>query len=275
MTYRTLMVHVDLHNRNEAALRVTCDLAGRFKAKVIGITSGYPSVPIHAEGMIATSILEGDYEHFKQSIADCESRFRSALGSLDSALEWRSDAAIPADFLAAEARAADLLIVGRPEQGLAQLPSQSLDIGDAIMQAGRPTLVVPPLKTPLALNRALIAWKDTAETRRTVAAALPLLKRARDVMVVEIVPDQADKDRSAQRLTDVVKWLGRHDIAASANAALSAGHAGSHLDLIAEQNGADLIVAGAYGHSRLREWVFGGVTQYLLERASVCALMLH
>jgi nucleotide-binding universal stress UspA family protein len=164
---------------------------------------------------------------------------------------------------------------GSHVKGTRFIPNQSLDIGDAIMRAGRPMLVVPPRKTFLALNRILIAWKDTAEARKAVAAALPLLKSAQDVMIVEITSDERENEIATRRVVDVAKWLQRRNIAASASAELCAGDAGDYPDTIAVKNGADIIVAGAYRHGRLREWALGGVTRHLLQQGPACALFMH
>ena len=269
------MVHLDLEQGSEPALRVACELADRFKSKVIGVTAGLPAAPIHADGMIASSVLEVDYEQLNQAIGRCEARFRSALKDFGSALEWRSGAANPADFLAAEARAADLLVVGRSENYTAFGPHQLLDIGDAVMKAGRPVLVVPPRRTSLALDRMLVAWKDTAESRRAISAALPLLRKATELTIVEIVPGEDERDAAAARVADVANWLSRHNVQASARVELSAGDAGSQLDAIASEARIDVIVAGAYGHARLQEWIFGGVTRHLLQQGSACVLLVH
>ena len=79
------------------------------------------------------------------------------------------------------------------------------------MKAGRPVLVVPPRKTSLALNCVLIAWKDTAEARKAISAALPLLKRSQEVMIVEIASDDRERDAAARRVADVAKWLKSHN----------------------------------------------------------------
>lgn len=275
MTYRSLMVHLDLEQVSEPALRVACELADRFKSRVIGVTAGLPAVPIHADGMIATSVLEADYERLNQAIGRCEAHFRSALKGFGSSLEWRSDAANPADFLAAQARAADLLVVGRAENYALLGPRQLLNIGDAVMRAGRPVLVVPPRSTRLALDRVLIAWQDTAESRKAVSAALPLLRKAKELMIVEITPDARGRDAAEAHVADVVKWLQRHNVVASARVEPPAGDAGSQLDAIASEARIDVIVAGAYGHTRLHEWMFGGVTRHLLQRSPACAFLTH
>jgi nucleotide-binding universal stress UspA family protein len=269
------MVHLNLEHPNEAALRVTGELAGTFKAQVIGVAAGFPNAPVHADGMKATSVLEADYKRLQHDIERCESRFRQAMAPLGHPLQWRSDMANAAEFLASEARAADLVIVGRHPDVSTLLPHQSLDIGDAVMRAGRPMLLVPAGQTGLALDRIMIAWKDTAEARRAIAAALPLLKRAKDVQIVEIVDNDGEKRDAARHVADVAAWLQQHGIKAAATTELSAGNAGSHLDLLAAQNRADVVIAGAYGHSRLREWAFGGVTRHFIHAAKTCTLLMH
>lgn len=275
MQYRSLMVYLDLGQSNESALRIACDLADRFKSRVIGATAGFPRMPIYLGDTDALDVREADCQRLNKAVARHEGRFRAAFESVGSLCEWRSDAASPADFLTSEARAADLLIVGRRENGIRFMPNQSLDIGDVIMRAGRPMLVVPPRKTFLALNRILIAWKDTAEARKAVAAALPLLKSAQEVMIVEITSDERENEIATRRVVDVATWLQQYNITASASAEPCAGDVGGYLDAIAVENGADIIVAGAYGHSRLREWAFGGVTRHLLQQGSTCALLMH
>ena len=275
MTYKTVMVHLDLEQYSEPAVRVTRELADRFKSKVIGVTAGLPNAPIHADGMIATSVLESDPEQLKQAIDRCESHFRSALRDFEGPLEWRSDAAYPSDFLAQAARAADLLVAGRAENYGRFGPQQLLEIGDAVMQAGRPMVVVPPRSTSLALNCILIAWKDSAEARRALPAALPLLRQATELIIVEIVSRESDTGAANERVADVANWLQRHNVQASARVELSAGDTGSQLDAIASEARIDLIVAGAYGHTRLSEWIFGGVTRHLLQHSSICALLVH
>ena len=120
-----------------------------------------------------------------------------------------------------------------------------------------------------------MAWKDTAESRKAIVAALPLLRKAEQLTVVEIVSDASERDAAAACVADVANWLQRHNIQASARVELSAGDAGSQLDAIASEARIDIIVAGAYGHTRLSEWIFGGVTRHLLRQSSACALLAH
>lgn len=278
MTYRSIIVYLDLEHSNEPALRMAREVATRFNAKIIGIAAGLPARLGTVGGAFSSCRphdSDADHAELHRAIDRCKTHFYESLEDLNVFIEWRSDVASPADFLATESRAADLLVVGRPEMGLLHQSFQHLDIADAVMKTGRPMLVVPPGKTYFGLNSVLIAWKDTIEARRAVSASLPLLRRAQNVLIAEIVDVEREKNSAAQRVADVAKWLERHKITASATAELSAGDPGGHLEAIARERRADIVVAGPYGHSRQREWVFGGVTLHLLHMESTCALLTH
>lgn len=273
MSYRSIMVHLNLTGGNLPALRVARELADQFGARLIGVTSGFPTTPVHAEGMIATSILETDFQQFKAALENCEARFREVIVGLDQPIDWRCDTEMPSVFLASEARSADLIVVGRAVGIVA--PTQGLDIGDAAMKVGRPMLVVPPSVTTLALDRVMVAWRDTREARHAVAMALPFLKSASSVMITEVVAGESERAVASRRLADVRAWLAQHGVEATTHVEMEAGDTGAHLNLMAEQERADVIVAGAYGQGRLREWIFGGVTQYMLHKSNVCVLLAH
>ncbi len=135
----------------------------------------------------------------------------------------------------------------------------SVDGGDLVMDAGRPVLFVPPGVDFLSAKRIVIAWKDTREARRAVWDSMPFLKRAAEVSIVVI----DSEDGSAR---DVATYLGCHGVAATTTTRPESEIAVAvKIVHIAQQEGADLIVCGAYGHSRAREWAFGGVTRDLLE----------
>ena len=137
-------------------------------------------------------------------------------------------------------------------------------------------LIVPPepVLAPTGWP-AVIAWKDTREAQRAAAASLPMLRHASTVHVFERC-EPGGRDAAIARLNDVVGWLGRHGIAADAHVG-PPGPTGIDEDILlfAEAQGAGLIVAGGYGHARLREWALGGVTHELLATAPVCVLLSH
>jgi nucleotide-binding universal stress UspA family protein len=191
-------------------------------------------------------------------------------------VEWRSATDFPARFVLAQARCADIVVSG----GQSSVFSDAFALAspkDLVMQAGRPLLVVPDGANWLDLRSVLVAWKDTPEARRAVADALPLLRKARDVTIVEI--PERDDDRSAVMagVTDVAAWLARHGVTASARVseAVRNATAAAQLEQVAGDLGAGLIVAGAYGHSRFRELILGGVTEYLVTQSARSVLLSH
>jgi nucleotide-binding universal stress UspA family protein len=179
----------------------------------------------------------------------------------------------PRTMVPREARAADLLIIGR--ERVAGDPYFSLNPGNTVLRAGRPVLVVPDGIDALPAKRVMIAWKDTRESRRAVADALPFLRRADDVMLVEVCEHGAEA-QSEQHIGDVANYLARHQIKVAAKAFLHTERpVAEELLRFARDERADLIVSGAYGHSRLGEWIFGGVTRDLLATSPLCCLLSH
>jgi nucleotide-binding universal stress UspA family protein len=275
MNRTTLMVHLELDRSNSRLLSLTDDLAERLQATVIGIAAFQPMPVVYGEGYVSGELIEQDRLTMERSLGAAETEFRSALHLRGLAVEWRSamTCASLSDHLARESRAADILITG-PATGDAFDASRSLNLGDLVMHAGRPVLIVPPGVTKLGHERAVVAWKDTREARRAVADALPLLRLAREVCVVEIAAD-AELAEARLRVGDVARWLHRHGIEATAEVSASADDNATALLAWAHSRCADLIVAGAYGHSRLREWALGGMTRELIKPTDCCSLLSH
>jgi nucleotide-binding universal stress UspA family protein len=271
MTFSNIMVHLDLEHANDACLRIAVDLANTFNAKLIGIAAATAQSSHYEDETITQAPLRELYSDITKRLAQAEDRFR--MMSSPRAVEWRSAIARPADYVSREARAADLVIVGAQRDGVMSDLAGSLDPGDLVMQAGRPILVVPSQIEALKLKLAMICWKDTREARRAVRDALPLLSKVQEVVVVEVIQDESTRDAAHGRVDDVISWLERHRVGAFARVF----HCLVGEDPMEKlfQYGADFIVAGAYGHTRLREWVLGGFTRDLLRRSPVCALFAH
>ncbi len=276
MTYRTLMVHLKVGHANKELLQMTSDLADRYDAKVIGIAACQPTPMVYSDGFMPGAIVEVDRAEIDREMKVAEAEFRAAFQSKKTAIEWRSATIFEsiADYISRECASADLVITS----GLSLDPHDTdrpVQPGDIVMQAGRPVLVVSRTAKTLKLDRVVIAWKNTRESRRAVTDALPVLRHATSVTVLEL----AHKDDEAQvtaQLTDLCAWLKTHDIAAKPTfVPLGKGDDGYQLDAAIEALGTDVVVAGAYGHSRLREWALGGVTRDLLFQANYCALLSH
>jgi nucleotide-binding universal stress UspA family protein len=274
--YATLMVHLELGRPNTALLQVAGGMAERLRAAVIGVAVCQPMPIIYNDGYIPSDLIDQDRQQIDDEMKTAEAEFRTALAGRAEISNWRSivTSISLSTQLANEARSTDLVITGVGGKASLFDTSRHLDIGDFVMQAGRPCLIVPAKTERLALEHVVVGWKDTGETRRAVRDALPLLKEAGRVTVVEIAVEQ-DLADARTRVQDVVGWLKRHGIEATPAATLATGDDAVGLEAVIRGQAADLIVAGAYGHSRLREWVLGGVTRDLLLRAGRCSLVSH
>jgi len=275
MSFSSLLVYADPAASNDACFRVAGDLAARFQARAIGVSAGDITSGLYfSEGAYAADLLEQERTALQARMADAERAFRQALDGRAKALEWRSALDLPAAFVARQGRAADLIVVGSHPDGDMLDPMVRLNPGELLLRAGRPVLVVPSDCNGLKAKNILVGWKDTREARRAIRDALPLLKLADEVHVVQVLETADDKSEVRSALDDVTAWLLVHGIKAAAMTPAATGKKGQ-LDAIAAERGSDLIVAGGYGHTRLREWIWGGMTLDLLTRTKCCSLLSH
>jgi len=274
MSYSTLMVHLDVDCSNKTVLQIAGELAERFDSKVIGIAAADIQPPLYfTDGNAAQKLLEENRTQIKSQLGNCEAEFRTVLKSLGDRIEWRNAVEGPTDFVARNARAADLIIVGsRTERTTI---TRQVDVGGLVMRVGRPVLLVPSAMQSLRLKSVVVAWKDTREARRAVNDALPLLHLAREVIIVELLEAGSNQAEAKARVDDVAHWLVRREINASSIATKALIDVTDRLAILAQDEGAGVIVAGAYGHSRFQELVFGGVTRDLLTQQKCCALLSH
>jgi nucleotide-binding universal stress UspA family protein len=182
---------------------------------------------------------------------------------------WLAETGDEAYWVAQYSRSADLAVIGRPaeSQGVAADTIETVLLG-----SGRPVLI--PAATPLARlpETIIVAWKGAPEAARAVTAAMPLLSAAKQIQIVTVAEEQGLSDEEGARLAAGLRWHGFN--AASRHLRPDARGAAVTLLAAAGEHQA-LLVMGAYGHSRLREWVFGGFTQHVLHGAEVPVLMMH
>lgn len=276
MTYKTMMVSLALGQPNDARLEVAAQLAERFGARVIGIAAAEFSPPLYfTEGEPAQRLINQGWTAVKTRLKDLEGEFRAAMQNRTVETEWRCGEDFPTRFVVRQARACDIIVVGEAARGGLADPFMQVNPNDLVLQMGRPLLVVPETCNWLDLRSVLVAWKDTAESRRAVSDALPLLGQAKEVTVAEIVEDEADRAAALSRIGDVIAWLSRHGVSASSLVPEQRGDAPTQLERVASEVGAGVVIAGAYGHSRLSEWILGGVTRRLINPANRCSLLSH
>jgi nucleotide-binding universal stress UspA family protein len=268
-----MLAYVDANSTPEQRICLAGHLANMFNATLIGLSALAIRPTFVAEGVVIEETTAADVKRMTEKLDELGRWFCNVAGVNERKVEWRTRIGFPTDTLASEARSADLVIIGRSIRSR-DIYSE-LDAGDAILNAGRPTLVVPDGVSALAAKHVVIGWKDTREARRAVRDALPILMRTDSVDIVEI-REGGDIDAGNVHLDDVVQYLARHDINSRPYAIeLREGSAAARLMQYVQDQGADLLVTGSYGHSRLGEWIFGGVTHELLSTCPVCCLMSH
>ena len=190
-------------------------------------------------------------------------------GQQSPTAQWLRQTGDEAYWVREYGRAADLLVIGRPadDQGV------SIDtVEAALVGTGRPVLIVPAAPLVSLPETMVIAWKAAPEAARAVTAAMPLLSKAKQILIVTVAEEEGLSDEEGARLMRSLSWHGlnvstrhlRPDRLGAADTLLA----------VAAEEGA-LVVMGAYGHSRLREWVFGGFTEHVLRGAAVPVLMMH
>jgi nucleotide-binding universal stress UspA family protein len=268
------MVQVDVNGDLGGRVCLATRLADRFQSHLIGISAWMPRPPFTVEGvMIDPELTAADLRERTAVLNRRGEEFKAAAGIDGQRVEWRCSQEFPSEYIAREARAADLVIVSRERD--VYDPYVFPDPGALMLRSGRPILAVPPGVDSLQGRRVVVAWNDTREARRAIRDALPFLQHADEVIVTEIC-DSTDAVRCQKRLRDVAQYLARHRITAVAERVRPVeGTAEDALLRVVQDEAADLIVAGAYGHSRLGEWIFGGMTQSLLTKSPVCCLVSH
>jgi nucleotide-binding universal stress UspA family protein len=241
MSYATLMVYVDVEGKLDGRVSVAADLARRFDAHLIGIASGAPISVVLGEDAEAVAETP-QLRDLAALLGEKAQQFRAAVGSSSRRVEWRSVVGLQADVVAREARAADLVIIGNARAS--RDPFRALDPGSFILKAGRPVLVVPTGVRALPPRRVAVAWKDVREARRAVQDALPFLREAENVVIVEV--SERGADQASSRLRDVANYLARHGVATVTERVLpvDATAADSLLRFIADEN-ISLVAAGA------------------------------
>lgn len=277
MTWSSLIVYVDDEPDNIQRIEQAATLAKAHGAHLIGVSACAPETPLadaYGAGILMGEVLTAQHERAESALKGAEGRFREAATRAGLSCEWRADVGDPTGLLVKHARAADILIVGRDAANASgwRAPHPA----DLTMRAGRPVLIVPPNPAPSVSGApVLLAWTDSRESRLAAAAAIPLLREAEGVRVLELC-DPEDMDGARLRTADVATWLKRHGVKAEADArAHDDRAAGRRLLDCAVELKVGVIVSGAWGHARMRQWIFGGVTQTLITESPVALLLAH
>jgi nucleotide-binding universal stress UspA family protein len=287
MTMRGILVHVDEHQALPSVLNCALLVARRFGSQIDGLHArpGAPRIiPVAPEGaFIPASEIVEDLERADRDL-DRQLRERfdafmrehgvAAAGSVLPGTEvpaaWRDEAVTGYEALGSLGRAYDLICVARPLPGAA-VPSMSA-LEAALFESGRPILIAPPAPPDKLGEVVVVAWNGSTETARTIAVAMPFLAEAEAVVVLSVEDGMVPGPSGGE----VAQGLVRNGIAARTHQVKSGERAvGAAILEECRTLGADLLLKGAYTHSRLRQMIFGGATSHILGAAELPVIMAH
>jgi nucleotide-binding universal stress UspA family protein len=280
MALKDILVNLDAAAASAARLDLACALARRHDAHLTGLFVVDISVAAMAGaeggGAALAELIEIMRRDGLAAAKVAEDAFREKTRKEGVAAEWRMVEGVAPQQVALHGRYADLIVVGQdsPEEGA---PAAGPLLEAALFTSGRPVLVVPFAGRFETLGkRVLIGWNAKREAARAVHDALPLMTGAEAVGVLVVNPQPGSDMHGEEPGADIAQHLARHGVKVTVER-IVAPELGADDALLnrAAESGADLIVIGGYGHSRLRELVLGGVTRGLLRHMTVPVLMSH
>jgi nucleotide-binding universal stress UspA family protein len=276
MVIKNILVPLARDSIEEAGLNLAMTVARAHEARLTALYmlpgvkfSGY--LPIYFPEILEEVIVE-QRRRAEEAAEVAKTEFFALAEREGVKAEWRQADGDPRDVVALNARCADLVLVMQSDRE--KVSNTGYDLAEElVMSAGRPVLAVPYAgRFPQVGETVLVAWKPTREATRAVHDAMPFLERAEKVIVYSVNSPDANHIAGA----DICTHLARHGVKAEAHHAVATDiEVGDTLLSAASDYGVDMVVMGAYGHSRLRELVLGGATRSLLHHMTVPVLMAH
>ncbi len=276
MAFKDILVYVDAAKMAPICLDVATGLAEAHDAH---LTALHVSPPPFVMGDFgpggAAEVIRWQEEQAKRLAEQAEKEVAAARQRSGRAIEWRKASGEIPPTVQLHAHYADLVVVGQGRRDDDESTVADVLPETIVMGSGRPALVVPMYgKFPRLGEQVLVAWNRTREAARAVHDALPILTRAKSVKILEVNPAKEATPHLSG--VDIATHLARHGVKAEVEAAtVSDIEIGPTILSRAADLGVDLLVMGAYGHSRLREFVRGGATRHLLQHMTVPVLMSH
>ena len=284
--YKTIVVHVDGSPSQACRLQAAALLANAHDAHLVGAApTGMSWLDLALlSGSMAVPMPLEDFHGLRDAAAQHLERFHEEAARFGVAsVEGRIVEDVPDYALLMQARYADLVVVGQnPDVNAyagAEVPVAVNVRGlpeKVALQSGRPVLVVPDSYAGERIPGTVVAgWNGSLQALRALTAALPLLVRAEQVKLALINPDEITGPHGEDPGADMALYLARHGVRVDVVVERTRAAAGHALAALAMDCDAGLLVIGAYGHSRYREWVLGGATRELLDTTPVPLLLAH
>lgn len=274
--YKDILVYVDGSKSTGCALDAAVVLARLNEARVVALHVTPPPFVTGDLGPGAMSeMIRWEEEQERNRVKAADTLVAAVRERSGRRLDWRADRGDIVETIELHSRYADVVVIGRPAADDLDALGGDYATDSVVMDSARPVLVVPPNWGGKSIgDSVLVAWNRSREASRAVHDALPVLAKAKSVTIFEANPSADTSPRVVG--SEIKDHLARHGIEASFET-VTANNTDIAPTMLkrAAAVGADLIVAGAYGHSRLREYVLGGVTRDLLKAADIPVLMSH
>jgi nucleotide-binding universal stress UspA family protein len=279
--YKTIVVHVDGSPQQQSRLRIAALLAETHEAHLIGSAVTGISWPAYAllTGSGGMPVMPGnDFQDLRDAARQRLDEFANEARRLGvSSLETRMVEDDPRYALLMQSRYADLVVLSQDSDPDPALPVRVRGLPEHVaLHGARPVLVVPDTYAGQPVpGTAVVGWNGSMQAIRAIQGALPLLRRAENVKLALINPDELPGLHGEEPGADMALYLARQDVRVDVVVERTRAGAGEALLSLARDCGGGLLVAGAYGHSRYREWALGGATRELLESATIPVLLAH
>lgn len=277
MPYKTLLAVIQSKHDIDRVLDHVLPLAARLHSHVVGFHAEPMAIPYTtAIGFPDAEFMQVTADASKERAEELGRKFGTRATAAEVPHEWRTMESLSGDSALcalASARAADLVIAAQTDP--ADSGAANANVDHLLFETGRPTLFLPyagPVTT--TFSKILIAWNGTREASRAVFDALPFIMEADETEILTIDAPDAEGEQAKVAGADIAAALMRHGAHVTVAEESSAGiGVGAAIENHAVENNTDLLVMGAYGHSRLREFLFGGVTRDVLRSMPVATFM--
>lgn len=253
-------------NGRVQALHVAADPTGAVAMIGEGMSGGLVEEMIRVAEREQNVVTERARKHFDGVVAD--------LGEGAPRVDWACETDREDEAVARWSRRADLVVLGRPEEGGQQSTMGPMTLETTLFFGGAPVMMMPPGHAlPRKFRTVVVAWNGGRECAHALRAALPIVTAARRVVVLSVDGDHAPRPSP----DEVVQYLCDHEAFGEPRTVPHPPHGGAGAAILdhAAEIGADLVVMGAYGHSRLREMVLGGATRHVLHHAGVPVFLVR
>jgi len=281
MSIKTILAYLPSEELAEPVMAAAVTLAKAYEAHIVGLHLEASYYPAYGEVAIAMppDVIEQMRKPLRERANKLEESFKARMADAGVSSEWRSGTSeysmLPGRIVD-EAASADLVLC--PQVDPESVDVTTLDLPERlIMEGGRPVLVVPPEKAVQAPpKRVLIAWNHSPQAARAVFDSLDLMKDAEAITILTLAGSAEARQEAEGHAENLAATLGRHGLDAKVEAVETGQTSASdYLRARLDQDGADLLIMGCYGHSRFRELVFGGVSRDILGGVKIPTVMAH